>query len=35
VGLEGRFTVIAPPSGEGGSAIASLGAAVAESLTGR
>ncbi len=35
VGLEGRFTVIAPPSSEGGSALARLGAAVAESLTGR
>lgn len=33
-GLEGRFTVIAPPSVEHGSAIATLGAAVAESMTG-
>ncbi len=35
VGLEGRFTVIAPPTGEGGSALASLSAAVAEIVTGR
>ncbi len=29
VGLEGRFTVIAPPAGEGGSALTSLGATIA------